>query len=312
MMNAASTPPAEKRPRRKADSAAMTAAPAARPAPAEPSVAKPAPAEPVRPAPDLSALIDVVKHTPRAAPAMAAAGGLGAKAQAAARRHGALAAGIAALLLLGGGAAMALRPGQPSVSPDAVAALAREQAQATKALNETVDRLSIKVEAMASAIQRPRETPDVKALKTSVEKLEAGLDKSRNEVSAALAPLVGRFEQIDRRQREAGDRLGQIAERLEKLEKLGATGSLAPQPQPAAPAPAPAAPPQKAAETEPQVKGWTLVEVSRGVALLENGRNGLYEVERGANVPGLGRVQAIEKRQTGWVVVTSQGIITAR
>lgn len=256
-----------------------------------------------RPAPDLSALIDVVKKTPRPAPAVAPSG-----LRAAARRHAPLAACVALALVVGGGAATALRPAQPGVSPETVAAIARDQAIATKALHETVDRLSIRVEAMASAVQRPREVPEVRALKASVEKLESGLDKSRNDLAAAVAPLVGRFEHMDRQQREAAQRLAQIADRLEKLEKQGATGSIAP--SPAAPAPAPA--PAKAADADPVVKGWSLVEVSRGVALLENGRNGLFEVEKGASVPGLGRIQSIERRGTGWVVVTSQGVVTAR
>jgi hypothetical protein len=58
------------------------------------------------------------------------------------------------------------------------------------------------------------------------------------------------------------------------------------------------------------VEGWILRDVYRGRALLEN-RYGLYEVEAGANVPGVGRIETIKRQDGRWVVVTAKGLITS-
>ena len=56
--------------------------------------------------------------------------------------------------------------------------------------------------------------------------------------------------------------------------------------------------------------GWAVRDVYDGVAVLEDRRRRLVEVGRGDAVPGIGRVEAIERRGRQWVVVTRQGIIT--
>jgi len=73
----------------------------------------------------------------------------------------------------------------------------------------------------------------------------------------------------------------------------------------AAPDPAPAAKPVSA---EP-VDGWVLREVYNGSALVESRSRGLYEVMPGNIIPGVGRVEAIERRGARWVVVTDKGFI---
>jgi hypothetical protein len=52
-----------------------------------------------------------------------------------------------------------------------------------------------------------------------------------------------------------------------------------------------------------------LHEVYDGVALIESRNRRLFEVGPGAMVPGVGRVEGIEKRGKRWVVVTAKGII---
>ncbi|MCG7393517.1 hypothetical protein MHY87_11425 [Microvirga sp. ACRRW] len=70
------------------------------------------------------------------------------------------------------------------------------------------------------------------------------------------------------------------------------------------------APAAKAVKAEP-VDGWVLREVYNGSALVESRNRGLYEVMPGNMIPGVGRVEAIERRGARWVVVTDKGFIGA-
>jgi glycine/D-amino acid oxidase-like deaminating enzyme len=53
-----------------------------------------------------------------------------------------------------------------------------------------------------------------------------------------------------------------------------------------------------------------LREVYDGAALIEGNRR-LYEVMPGGVIPGVGRVEAIERRGRSWVVLTDKGTISA-
>ena len=57
------------------------------------------------------------------------------------------------------------------------------------------------------------------------------------------------------------------------------------------------------------IEGWTVQEVSDGVAVLE-GPNGLWRAKRGDAVPGVGRVEFIVRWGNYWVVATSKGLIS--
>ena len=61
----------------------------------------------------------------------------------------------------------------------------------------------------------------------------------------------------------------------------------------------------------PIVQGWSLRDVSHGVAVIE-GRNGFYEVYAGDPIPGLGRVNEIRRQDGRWVVVTTKGLVVSR
>ncbi len=121
-------------------------------------------------------------------------------------------------------------------------------------------------------------------------------------------------------------------EGLEKSADLQPTGSIAPAHQappasvsialPQSPLPvaqiAPASPPAAplvatrapAASPRPPRNGYVLREVRDGSAIVE-GYDGLREVIPGDNLPGVGRVRSIERRNRQWVVVTSNGLIDA-
>ena len=61
-------------------------------------------------------------------------------------------------------------------------------------------------------------------------------------------------------------------------------------------------------KSEP-VDGWVLREVYNGAALVENRNRRLYEVMPGGILPGVGRIEGIERRGARWVVVTDKGFI---
>ena len=83
-------------------------------------------------------------------------------------------------------------------------------------------------------------------------------------------------------------------------------------------APAPQAKPVPAAATvsnettgsidRPKLHGYWLVEADEGYAVID-GRDGPQQVAAGDVLPGIGRVQRIERRGRDWVVVTSAGVI---
>ncbi len=52
-----------------------------------------------------------------------------------------------------------------------------------------------------------------------------------------------------------------------------------------------------------------LREVYNGAALVESRNRRLYEVMPGGILPGVGRVEAIQRRGTRWVVLTDKGFI---
>jgi hypothetical protein len=63
-------------------------------------------------------------------------------------------------------------------------------------------------------------------------------------------------------------------------------------------------------ETRPTtIEGWTLREVTNGIAILE-GPNGIWRVRRGETVPGVGRVDSILLWGERWIVATSRGLIS--
>ncbi len=168
----------------------------------------------------------------------------------------------------------------------------------------------------------------------------ARLEVAEGQSEARLAALAERIGGI----KDGEAQLAAILERLERMEEAAITRAAAVQPAspaivaaaPVLPAPAPAASmpepvttaslpearaperpgiervPAAAVEKAPErtevVSGWFLRGVHRGVALVE-GRRGLVEVRAGEVIPGLGRVEAIERRGRDWVVVTARGIV---
>jgi hypothetical protein len=66
-----------------------------------------------------------------------------------------------------------------------------------------------------------------------------------------------------------------------------------------------------AAGAIPIVEGWVLRDVYRGAAMIQ-GRGGIIEVVPGDHLPALGRIEALQRQDGRWVVVTSRGLIVSR
>ena len=139
--------------------------------------------------------------------------------------------------------------------------------------------------------------------------------------------LTDKVERLTISLQEPGRKLTALEGRLERMETqilttlAGLNTNLAGlNAKPAAPA-APTAPPApveaaareeapapKPVKSEP-VDGWVLREVYNGAALVENRNRRLYEVMPGGVLPGVGRIEGIERRGARWVVVTDKGFI---
>lgn len=147
--------------------------------------------------------------------------------------------------------------------------------------------------------------------------------------TAGQAELAGKVDALAAAMRSPDVRTSALEARLERMESqiMATLASLAAKPAAAAPAPAAAEASVrdpattsaiKPAKSEPAkddparnepVDGWVLREVYDGAALVEGRNRRLYEVAPGGIVPGVGRVEAIERRGKRWVVLTEKGII---
>ncbi len=182
-----------------------------------------------------------------------------------------------------------------------------------------------------------RLTGDIKALKVAIESLKESVDRSKSDLmakqaqvmerverppgdAARLAKLAEQLDRVEATAKEPTARFAALTERFDRLERQITTLQTAAA-KPAAPAPVPAAdgPIQTGSlEAKPAVKepprdvpleGWVLHEVYDGVALIEGRNRRLYEVGLGGVIPGVGPVEAIERRGKRWVVVTQKGFI---
>jgi hypothetical protein len=129
---------------------------------------------------------------------------------------------------------------------------------------------------------------------------------------AQLSAEVGALKtSVEASSKGANGQLGRTSERIERPQGLPATSAPAAETTGSAPTPAPAPPAESKQAAKPSiVAGWIIRDVYHGVALLEN-RYGMYEVETGSNVPGVGRVESIKRQDGRWVVVTPKGLITS-
>jgi hypothetical protein len=164
------------------------------------------------------------------------------------------------------------------------------------------------------------------ALEASVARIEADIPTLKanaeytSEISLAkLSETSGRLDRLEKAQAEPAAKLAKLSDTVQKLQTAPVapapvaaaetTGSISP--PAAAPVPAPAAASATEVGKLPQVEGWRLRGVGRGIALIQ-GRRGLFQVHTGTIIPGVGRVDAIRRQDGRWVVVTAKGLIVGQ
>ncbi|MDR7036298.1 hypothetical protein J2X36_001036 [Methylobacterium sp. BE186] len=175
-------------------------------------------------------------------------------------------------------------------------------------LNTEIERLGRSLAALRDATEAAR--GDAKTRATGVTER---LTKVEQTVTARLNALGERMESSDRDQ---ATRLAALSTLLEKRAAAAPAPAVAAAPAPV-PTPAPKAEPAQtgAIPEKPKpaiVEGWALRDVYDGAAMLEDKRRRLVEVAPGDTVPGVGKVEAVERRGRDWVVVTRQGLITSQ
>lgn len=170
----------------------------------------------------------------------------------------------------------------------------------------------------------------ISRLDTEVAALRTSLEQASKHAASQISKTSDRLDKVEKAQGEPAAKLAKLSETVEKLRTASvaapasaavAVPAAAPTPPKettasiqtanAAAAPIPLPPPKPEIARLPTLEGWVLRDVANGSALIE-GRQGMFEVYAGDQIPGLGRVDAVRKQDGHWVVVTSRGLIVAR
>jgi hypothetical protein len=185
------------------------------------------------------------------------------------------------------------------------------KADESRSLAQTVKLLEDRIGAVEAARTRD-ESADLRKLAAEI-KVEGG---AARDLGGALAQLTARVDRVDhdhgarldkladRIDHESTARIADLSTRLDKLEKKQPAPPVKPDPGVSSETTGSLARPQA------PLRGYWLVEVDNGAAIID-GRDGPQQVAPGDVLPGAGRVQRIERRGQGWVVVTTSGLIVA-
>lgn len=211
----------------------------------------------------------------------------------------------AAALAFGLAIGLMAAPGQRSDdTADALRAGLEAGRTETARLSQEIDRLTRTVTGLREAGEAARS--EAKAHNVG---LSERIARTEQTVERRLTTLS---ETVTRAERDHGERIAALVGQVEKkVQTVAVAAPTKVELKPEARAPEPnqtgSLPDKPKAET---LEGWALRDVYDGVAILEDRRRRLVEVGRGDAVPGVGRVEAIERRGRQWVVVTRQGVIT--
>jgi hypothetical protein len=225
-----------------------------------------------------------------------------------------LAAGLA---LIAGVAAASLY--ERARETDLLAAKSEE----TRGLAQTVTALKDRIDAIEAARSRDQsadmrkiaaemkgESAGARELSANLAQTNARIDKLERDHGARLDKLADRFDhETAGKLADLSGKLTDVSGRLDKLEKRPlAAAPVAPAPQ-IKPVPAATVSNETTGSIDrPKLRGYWLVEADEGYAVID-GRDGPQQVAPGDVLPGIGRVQRIERRGRDWVVVTSAGVI---
>ncbi|EIM25034.1 hypothetical protein [Microvirga lotononidis] len=163
-----------------------------------------------------------------------------------------------------------------------------------------------------------RLSTDLEALRETVVAFKDVEHTASTSSASERTELSDKVERLTIGLQEPGKKLSSLEERLGRMESQIMTALAEQNAKPATPVAPPVTeaalreevPTPKPVKSEP-VDGWVLREVYDGAALVENRNRRLYEVMPGGLLPGVGRIEAIERRGARWVVVTDKGFIGA-
>lgn len=217
------------------------------------------------------------------------------------------------------------------------AARLAEAADGIRESREEFGRLGLEVKSIRTSLdglkgERIKTDPIVR-----MSQINDRVERLSGDTASKITRMSEQLERIEKTQRDPG-RLQGLFERFDRLEKQvggsAATTSASAPVLSAAPTPPPkplamissgdvtqtgsladgAKNTEKAAldPRKVQLEGYILRDVEDGWALVETRYGRVVEVSSGQTIPGLGRVEAIEKRGRQWVVVTPKGFIGER
>jgi Tfp pilus assembly protein PilO len=186
------------------------------------------------------------------------------------------------------------------------------------------------IERLEAETARSQETlarlsSDLESLKNTAAAFKEIEHTSSTTAKSEQTKLTDKVERLAISLQEPTKKLSSLESRLDKMESqiMTTLAALNTKPAtstaPAAPVAPPAPPVTEAAAREEApapkpvrnepVDGWVLREVYKGAALVESRNRRLYEVMPGGILPGVGKVESIERRGARWVVLTDKGFI---
>jgi hypothetical protein len=196
-----------------------------------------------------------------------------------------------------------------------------ERANETESLAHTLKSLKVRLDAIDTAVS----SADLADLRQSIGEIKSTVVSTR-EISGALAQLSQRVDKLDREatakvekltervDHEASAMSAGLSTRIDKLEqKVAAPTQAAQSRQTVARPKFDNVSMDRTSSIErprPLLRGYVVLDARDDVALV-GGRYGQREVRQGDFLPGAGRVERIELRGEGWVVMTSEGLIAS-
>jgi hypothetical protein len=201
--------------------------------------------------------------------------------------------------------------------PVSVAQASQEATSSATPNNDIIERavadLSLRVDQVRAA-----HDGSARDLGQGIERLQSSADQNHRELVAKLVQLTERVERVERQ--SAAATAAAVVSPLVVQRATAAPAKPVAQPiakpatPPAADAKAKVAPRQTSTEMKPgmDVRGianWTVRDALDGKAVLE-GPRGTIRVAVGDTIPEIGRVQAIMRSGSRWVVATTKGVIT--
>lgn len=230
-----------------------------------------------------------------------------------------MAAAAAIVLALGAGYGV----GASSFRTDA--ARWGEATNEVRKANREVARIASELDAVKGSLDALKGGRDTTRTDARQAQLLEKLERAGQETSVRIGRMAEQIDRIEKTQRDPA-RLAALGEKLDRIEKTVASAPPLPPAKPAATASAPVpdvketgsigeAKPAKAEPADPRkmpIEGFYVRDYDDGFALIETKAGRYIEVAVGYTVPGVGRVEAIERRGRQWVVQTTKGFIGER